>query len=382
MQRRPSVGFALVLAALAPACERANTTAPPGSDASAAPATATDASPATPSRSGLERPENDPTITILARAALACPWTEKGFDDACAALRAWRETPALRSTDADATLLAMLEDTREPVRALAGIALAAPGRAGLRDPARARALLDLARREPNDRVARELGFAIGELDLDATHLQTEVRELVTSSSKPLLRLAVVSRTLRANPALFDVVLQLARAEREASVRRVAVKALRLAPADKKEQVQALWLELTSSPDGELADVAASSCVNTPDLCASRWDEVLTKLEARVAAFPSFLPSALGELHAQPRATAAQKARAKKLAIAIVETKSNDDIARGKALSALATMDPVAARKLAARFVGDTSLVLLQLVSAELLADAGGGAADAGPALPR
>ncbi|MBL9112054.1 MAG: hypothetical protein JNM74_22405, partial [Myxococcales bacterium] len=125
------------------------------------------------------------------------------------------------------------------------------------------------------------------------------------------------------------------------------------------------------------DVAAACCVNTEALCAAHWDDVLTKMEGRVASFPSFMPFALGELYEQPRATPKQKERAKKLALAVLSAKTNDDIARSKALGALGRMDPQAARKLAEKYVNEPSLILLPIVARELLSDGGAGASDGG-----
>lgn len=329
-----------------------------------------DAAPATPLARGLDQPTNDARVVLLARAAMACPWTDKGIEESCAALGAWKKAAEVRAPTADTTLVTILDDPRDPVRLLAGVALAEVARPLHRDGARAKLLVEAARGERNDRVGRELGFAVGELDLAATKLEPEVRDLVASHPVSFVRLAIVSRTLKNNPSMFEPIFHLARTERDPSVRRAAIGALRLAPLERKEQVSNLWIDLTGDPDGDVADVASAGCVNSEELCGYRWDDVLTKMEARVAAFPSFMPFALGELYAQPRATAQQKARAKKLATAVLETKTNDDIARGKALGALATMDPVAARKLAVQYATDTSLVLLPMVARDLLSDAG------------
>lgn len=339
--------------------------------------TSSDAGPPPVAAVGLDHASNDPKVVALVRPVLACPWTDKGFEAGCAALGAYRAAPDVKGPSAETTLMAMLDDPRDPVRWLAGVGLAEVPRPVHRDAERAKRLLEAARREKDSRVGTALGFALGEVDLAATKLEPEVRALVASHPLPGLRLAIVSRTLKVNPSMFEPVLALARGEQDASVRRAALNALRQAPPERKEQVSQLWVELVGDPNGEVADVAAACCVNTEALCAAHWDDVLTKMEARVASFPSFMPFALGELYEQPRATPKQKERAKKVALAVLSAKTNDDIARGKALGALGRMDPPAARKLAEKYVNEPSLVLLPIVARELLSDGGAGASDGG-----
>lgn len=356
-----SLAGLLLVAGLSPGCSKSS------------PPDVRDAAPTSvPRPQGLDHPANDPRVASLARGALACPWTDKGLVETCPALIAWKKAVE-QDTSADPTLVAMLDDSRDAVRWLSGVGLAEGSRPLHRDGERAKVLVDATRREKHERVGRELGFAVGALDLTATKLEREVRELVTSHPLPLVRLAIVSRTLQTNPSMFELVFQLARTEKDPQVRRSAIGALRLAPAAHREQVGALWVELASDADGEIADAAVTKCAVSEEICRARWDDLLTKMEARATAFPEFMPFALGDLHEQPRATAQQKARAERLAVAVLEATSNTDIARSKALAALARMDPKRARALAAKYVDAPSVVLLPLVARDVLdGDAGAG----------
>lgn len=322
---------------------------------------------------GLDDPSNQAPVVALARAALGCSWREEeGLDEKCPAAVNWRSAGEVKAETAVATLLAMLSDRREPVRWLAGVALAVGPRALYADAASAKRVVEAARRERHPRVGRELGFAVGALDLRATKLEPEVRDLIARHPVPFVRLAIVARTLEGNPSMFDVVAGLVRSERDDGVQRAAMDALRSAPTERRAEAGTLLLEATGKP--ELGDWAAWSCAQSEPVCGPRWDEMLTKLEGRRDRATSFMVYALESLHRQPKATSAQRARVEKLALAIVQDDAGDDIARSKAIDTLGRIAPTAARAMAAKYKGDDRTILLQRAAEEIFA---GGAADAG-----
>lgn len=326
---------------------------------------------------GLSAPANDARVAALARAALDCPWSDdKGLDETCPALNAWQNAGEVQASSADATLVEMTRDARPQVRWLAGVALAGTeekdaSRDLFRNPAAAKSLADSARRETHPRVGRELGFAVAEIYLADTQLEAVVQDLARTQALPLLRATLVSRVLRHNPTAFEWVAPMARKERDLIVRKAAVSALRFAPADRFEATRALWIEGARGNDAELAEKAASSCAYYEAICSTEWDALLDAIAARGG-----MAGALWNLFSQPTATAAQRARAQKLARADVDNERLDDTARSLALLFLGDMDPTLGVAVARQYTDSGELALKTSAAMVLAEHADAGAADA------
>lgn len=330
--------------------------------------------PPAPAAVGLEASTNDPRVVTLARAALACAWTDdKGLDEKCPALLAWQGAPEVRGNDA--TLLELTSDAQPQVRWLAATALAGTEdhestRPLLRNPEQTKALVEAARRETHPRVGRELGFAVSEIHFAPTQREASVRELASHHALPLLRATVLSRVLRHNPEAYVWVANLARTDPLSAVRQAAIGALRFAPPARFETTGMLWLELARDKDAEVAEKAASCCAFYEAICATEWDALLDAMEARGG-----MPGALWNLFSRPKATAAQKARAQKLVRAALENPKLDETTRSLALLILADMDPALGVALAARYESDPSTAMT--VSAEIVRNEHGAPGDAG-----
>ena len=319
----------------------------------------------TPVAAGLTATTNDARVVTLARAALECTWTDdKGLDEKCPALEAWQGAAEVRASSADATLLELTRDPRPAVRWLGATALAGTEekestRELLRNPEQAKALIEVARRETNPRVGRELGFAVAEIHLAPIEREPTIRELANTHPLPLLRAALVSRVLRHNPESFVWVATMARTEGHATVRHAAIGALRFAPPERFGTTALLWLELARDKNADLAEKAASCCAFYEAICATEWDALLDAMEARGG-----MPSALWNLFSRPKATSAQKARAQRLVRAALENTSQEDTTRSLALLVLADMDPAIGVALATKYQTDADVALT--TSAEIV----------------
>lgn len=320
-----------------------------------------------PVSSGLTAATNETRVVELARAALECSWSdEKGLDEACPALRSWRAADDVRAATTDATLLEMTRDARPPVRWLAAVAMAGSEenealRPLTRNPDQAQALIEAARREAHPRVARELGFAVAEIHGAPSDRAIAIRELATHHPLPALRSTVVSRVLRHNPDAYVWVANLARDERDSAVRHSAIGALRFAPPERFPATAALWLELARDKDARMAEKAASCCAFYEAICEGQWDALLDVLEAHGG-----MPSALWNLFSRPKASAAQKARAQKLARATLDDTRHDETVRSLALMVVADMDPALGVQLATKYLNDSEVAMA--TSAKIVLD--------------
>ncbi len=350
-------------------CKKPTSGAP---DTSSAPA-ATSAAPAT----GLRDPSNRKDIVALAESALACEWNESsGFDEAkCPALAAWTKSEVVQAPEADATLLAMLADDRDPVRWLAGNALARQERPARTDASSAKKLLEAALREPKPLVARMLGGAAALSDLEATGLESQVRGALVSGSSVELRAGLASHVLKVNPKLFDVVLQLARTAPDPTLRSSSIWGLRLAPDEKLPEVHALWLARADDSNDEVVTEVYLRC-SVYTACRPIWDGLLAKMEQR----KKMLPATVSLLAAMLRETTdkSKRGRLVKLATRIVEDEKQDAVVRTMALQALAEAKEPAAQTLAKTHQSSSEL-LLGMTAKEILEAAGADAsADASP----
>lgn len=329
------------------------------------------------SSTGLRDPSNRQDVVALAEAVLACDWDEsRGFDEAkCPARATWAKSDVVQAPEADATLLAMLADDRDSVRWLGSNALARDTRPARSDASSAAKVLETAVREPKRLVARELGGAAARIDLEATGLERQVRDVLGGGSSVELRAGLASRVLKANPKLFDVVFQLARTAPDPTLRSSSVWGLRFAPAEKLPEVHALWLARADDADADVIDEVYMRCA-TYTACRPIWDGLLAKMEQRKAmptATGPLLDAMLTETTDKPK-----RARIVKLATRIVENESQDEVVRAMTLQALGRAKEPAARTLAKKYESSPKMLLALNAKGILEPDTADASSDASP----
>lgn len=281
-----------------------------------------------------EAPTADPELVKLAAPAKIC-FSERDTETEiqgkiipvllrtnCRALVQWRDDEKVRAKKADPTLLLMLTDTDEATRWVAAVALSEP-RALHRDLASAQALLGLAWIERGEQAGHQLGVAVGTLDLEATKLDDKVREIATKHPLPSLRAGLATRLAEKNPQLFDVVEQLARHDADPEVRNAAVDVLPLAPEPRRAQAGTLWIERAGIDKTSLGKIARTPCPWSAEICSTKWDDLLTRLEAETGPYRHYMVMAAEDLLAQPGANATHKRRVEQFLLKVSETEGDE-----------------------------------------------------------
>lgn len=297
---------------------------------------------------GLRDPRNDKAIVALARPVLACKWGRYGFDAKCEALKAWKKSDAMKAGAGDATLVRFLEDDDVRVQWIGADGLAHYGLKYRADKAMARKVVDAADKVRAKQFVSLLGKAVGSIDLAKTGLAKRVMKMIESHANPELRRTLAGNTLFRNrevPGLFELLVRLAKSDKDKRVRKAAAAAFWTGtPAGKNEEVCKLWLDLADDPDSDLAGHCAYQCasMSLAGGCAGQWDDLLSLIERKAKAGEvrsSFMASALKYLYRQKNATAAQKNRALAVAKEIVKNVKNDAPSRSAALELVGKKDP-------------------------------------------
>ncbi len=295
---------------------------------------------------GLAAPGNDPVVVELAEKALSCEWGSGGLKYSCKPAQAWAKSGLMKDGKADATLVAMLDDQRPPVRWLGAKSLLQNGREYAVDATLAGRVLAAARAETDVVVAEPLGSAAGKIDVTKTGLKNEVERLVSTHSLSKLRAALVQRAQSSNrEALFEFTVTVAEQDPDASVRRAAIDALWIAtPGQKKGPACDAWLDrMSSDPSDEVAAKAAYLLLFAPrGQCRAQWDAALSVVEARAAAGMAKdgnWGACLPYFHEQDQASTAQKSRAVAIAKQMVENTGNSGVARSRAITLVGRKAP-------------------------------------------
>lgn len=313
---------------------------------------------------GLADFRNDKKVVALVKKAEKCAWTSVGYAFSCPDLRALMSAPELRDGKADPTLVNMLGDEKVELRHLAAEALASHGKFG-GDKALSERIVAAGVHEAGPAVGSGLGRAIAKVD-PKLGLEEHVLKMAKDHALPELRAALVGGLLWTAPReRYDLVLSLAKTDKEKEVRRRALSALFLGtPADRRADSCQAWLAVTSEPD---ADLASESFVHiamwSDGKCRDQYDALLTRIEEMAGGGQvtrSGMGRALKYLHEQPSASDAQKKRAVEAAKKIVTAKANDSFARRTALELVLKADPPAGAAIAKDLVDDPDLAVRAL----------------------
>jgi hypothetical protein len=295
---------------------------------------------------GLAAPGNDPALVELAQNALTCEWGTAGFKYSCKAAQAWTKSGLMKDGKTDRTLVAMLGDSRAPVRWLAAKSLVQNGREYSIDAALAARVITAAAAETDVVVAEPIGSAAGKVDVSKTGLRSELRRLASSHPLPKLRAAVVGRAQTNNrEAMFDFTVRVSKDDPDASVRRAAIDALWIGtPADEKGAACDAWLDrMSADPSSEVAGKAAFLLLSAPrGQCRAQWDAALSVVEARAAggtAQDGNWGGCLPYFYDQDQASAAQRSRAEAIAKQMVENTANSGVARSRAITFVGRKSP-------------------------------------------
>jgi hypothetical protein len=331
----------------------------PTDEGSAAPATGGETS-AGAKGGGVDDPANDKAVVALAKEALKCGWQDgSGVKTPCPALDAWNKSELIKGGKADPTLLNFIGDAQKEGRWLGAYGLYNAGSTYRSDPAAAKRLLAAGRAEKDPTVGRKLGDAIAKLDVGKSGSAEDIKKLLAESGLSALRQGIVDGILfnnRSEGGFYDLLTRMARSEKDKTVRKSAAAAFWVGGSDRHDDTCKLWLELSDDADDDLSGNSAyhASWWSAGGGCIGQWDALLNVIEKRAKAGKvksSFMTSALGWLQKQGKATDAQKKRALAVAKTIVETATNDRMARGDALRVIGENDPDA-KKYAARFESD------------------------------
>ncbi len=305
---------------------------------------------------GLADFRNDRKVVALIKKAEKCPWSSSGYAYGCPELRALMKAPEVQHGKADVTFVNLLGDEKVELRHLAAEVLAAHGQFGANKELAPR-VVAAGVQEVGPAVGSGLGRAIAKVD-PRVGVDEHILELARSHALPELRAGLVGGMLWTAPReRYDLVLSLAKGDKEKRVRQRALGALFLGtPAERRPDSCAAWLSATADAD---ADLASEGFVNltmwSDGKCRDQYDAVLARLEERAGGGQvtrSGMGRALKYLHAQAAATAPQKKRAVEAAKKIVTAKANDSFARRTALELVLLAEPAAGQALAKELVDD------------------------------
>lgn len=310
---------------------------------------------------GLKAASNNPAVVKATQAALECPWN-KGFSSSCEAMKAWGNIPEVKGGAADGTFVNFLGDEDIKVQYLGLRGLYESGATYRTDAALADKVFGYVEGKLDSALAETAGDVAAGIDLEATNTAARAMKLMQSGADGAVRANFVGRVLYRNrkvPGLFDLVVTLAKNDKDPMVRRKAASSFWTGtPEGKHEEVCKLWLGLVDDSDSDIAGNSAYHCAfwSSNGGCAGQWDALLTVLETKAKAGQvkhSMMASSLKYLYGQKRATDAQKKRILDIAKIIVNNIANAEISRGTALDLIVENDPQG-RAFAEKFKDDPS----------------------------
>ena len=306
---------------------------------------------------GLNHPDNDAAIVKLAKAATECKWQGSGLKSDCDALKKWHKAKELKDGAGDDTLLNMLEDSRKEVRWLACEGLDSHSNTWRKDKKKSQRVLAAAKAEQEKDVAYRVGRLVGKIDAESTGKGDAIKKLLAESKSTNLRKGIVGSVLFNNKGFYDVLHKMARSEKNKDVRKASAAAFWTGGSKQAERTCKLWLELADDDNGDLAGHSAYHCAfwSSKGGCTGQWDALLDVIDKRAKAGTvesSMMSASLGYLYKQKKATAAQKARAIKVAEAIIKNAKNNKTARGDALRVIGDSDPAKGKTLATKYKND------------------------------
>jgi hypothetical protein len=315
---------------------------------------------------GLERPENDAEIIKLAKAAVSCPRDQPDahframLDPDCPSLKTWEKSDRIAQSPDATTLLNLIEDPFPINRWLGATALTRISARWKKDKQAATRIVTATEKEDDKFVGYRIGLATAVIDLKATGLADRVIALINDEKRdPWLRDGVVA-TLGYNdpeefPAVREAVEQVARRDKDASLRGSAVRELGHAAA--KECT--LFLELLHDPESAVASSAVHACFSKG--CEANIEPMLVEIErqAKLGQVKNeTFAWALGEVgKSSPPPKPAMKSRLMSDAREIVKSDKNSSLARSRAIEVMVALDPKAAAAFAAKYTKDSDALV-------------------------
>jgi hypothetical protein len=283
-----------------------------------------------------------------------------GTLEGCAAHDEWLRLDPIAKAEADAALVAMLDDPNPLLVELAALSLKRGEHPYRKDKVLAEKLVARLGGAIPAAALESVVRVVARIDADATGLGTRLGE--SSAKLPTAARAIfVSTARQASPAHFYAsTVELAKTAAEPELRRAALEGLfsGIAPGKSAEtcEVFATIAEDAKAPEALAAQAADLATKLRQEPCRPQYDRVLKALEARskVAKVEATeWASALGQLAKDnPAATAAQSKKASALLQALVENAQNPGALRVFALEGLVEVAPATAKPLLARLAKD------------------------------
>lgn len=331
---------------------------PPPTSASVPPTSASAPPSATPApavTTGLHAEGNDAeAVAEIEKVRAGCRWAGQSFADGCTLQHAWIEWAAWPGRqELLPTLATILSDANPAVRHLAATGLEVIGTRPIRDLAIATKLFDALEEEKNPNNCPGIGMQAASVDLDHeafadTKLAERANGALRGHPLPKCRVAFVSGLASYNAQLYDVLVELAKADTDAEVRKAAMGAMRGAAskdADRQRNNCEVWMALIDEAEvtSRVIELVGGTGIRSPGAsCVEQWDPLLTKVETLVAAddergeVSSFGLIALTESR---RATPQQRDRVAAICRKIASRAATHQSARAAALHYVAKHDP-------------------------------------------
>ncbi len=314
-----------------------------------------------------------------------------GFEATCPAFVAFSALKIARGAE-DASLVQLLDDPSEKVRALGARGLAMWGGAYTTDKPLAEKVIAAAGKETSEAFAGILGNVAGHIDAAATGLAEPIKGLVLrDGALQELQAGVISSFLPSNtasPLAFDLTHDMATRGPSTRVRNAAVTALSAVYDKRGDEVCAIWMDALKAPEEAPAANAASRLTTgaswigysqngwsttssffvRENRCARLLGPTLAAIDARAKSYKltedSWVTALAGVFREDLKTTtAADRKQALTIARGLVEKKEHSPTLRGAALRFVAKKDPDGPA-FAAKFEKDPD-IFLKTVAAEV-----------------
>jgi hypothetical protein len=290
---------------------------------------------------GISNPGNAEPVVALAKTVIACEYDAKFGFKKCDAENEFYKADAVKNGAADATLVNFLADEDLKVRYLGASGLYRAGRPYREDKALAKLVIEAAEKEQDELVGRRLGSAAGYIKADATGTKDALAKIAKSHPNAALREQFVGTVQQNNrDTFYDLTKDLALNDKDEKVRVAALSAFWAgSPTDKQADVCGLWAGLATHDASEA--VAAKSAhyigFSSRGQCADQYDAVLDSIDKRAKAGEVKdinFAYAVKYIHNQESLKPPQKAKAVRVAQAILDNKKNGGTPRASALEFL------------------------------------------------
>ncbi len=304
-------------------------------------------------------------IALAIREAAKCPWLSDTsgatLDTKCPTYAAWEVNLDAVEGEAEADMIELISDADRNVRWIAAtglVHLTVLKTTYRKNATTSKVVLQQAREETDPTVGRVLGILVGRILLSKTQLSEPVLDLVRNG-RDSVRLGMFDDLLVWNgdqPGVRSVVEAVVRAAGPTKVRSEAVRAIAARGLDDKDCK--MLLDLMKDADAEVAGQAgyqaagASGTAGCPKDFQSVMEEIENQSKKGVKMHQA-MAGALGRIAEQGRATVGQKKQAVALARQLVETKTNPEDLRWRALEVVGERDPNA-KAFAAKYKEDES----------------------------